>query len=65
MRVVTISSGPMASDVEMANQHEINDAESDKGILGDSQEAIKMGRIVKTNDFEIKYDTRRDDDDEK
>lgn len=58
MRVVTISSGPMASDVEMAKQ--INDDDSDKGILEDSQEAMKMGRIVKTNDFEIKYDTRRD-----
>ncbi|KAH6651404.1 hypothetical protein F5144DRAFT_478449 [Chaetomium tenue] len=51
MRVVTISSGPMASDVEMAKQ--INDDDSDKGILEDSQEAIKMGRIVKTNNFEI------------
>ena len=58
MRVVTISSSPMRSDVEMAKQ--INDDDSDKGILEDSQEAMKMGRIVKTNDFEIKYDTRRD-----
>jgi hypothetical protein len=56
-RVVTISSGPMASDVEMAKQ--INDDDSDKGILDDNhQDAVKMGRIVQTNDFQLKYDTR-------
>jgi hypothetical protein len=64
-RVVTISSGPMASDAEMAKQ--INDDDSDKGILDDGplhglghghHEALKMGRIVQTRDFELKYDTR-------
>jgi hypothetical protein len=60
-RVVTISSGPMASDVEMAKQ--INDDDSDKGILVDGHgESMRMGRIVQTNDFQIKYDTRRDTD---
>ncbi len=58
-RVVTISSGPMASDIEMAKQ--INDDDSDKGILDDNhREAVKMGRIVQTSDFELKYDTKRD-----
>ena len=58
-RVVTISSGPMASDVEMAKQ--INDDDSDKGILDNNhRDAVKMGRIVQTSDFELKYDTRRD-----
>src|SRR5687768_3238952 len=53
-RTVTISSGPMASDVEMAKQ--INDDDSDKGILDEThQDAIKMGRIVQTNDFHLKY----------
>ncbi|KAG7293706.1 hypothetical protein NEMBOFW57_003763 [Staphylotrichum longicolle] len=57
-RVVTISSGPMASDVEMAKQ--INDDDSDKGILDDNHhDAVKMGRIVQTNDFQLKYDTRK------
>jgi hypothetical protein len=62
-RVVTISSGPMASDAEMAKQ--INDDDSDKGILDElpihghgNHEALKMGRIVQTNDFQLKYDTR-------
>ncbi|KAK4041870.1 hypothetical protein C8A01DRAFT_14465 [Parachaetomium inaequale] len=52
MRVVTISSGPMASDVEMAKQS--NDDDSDKGILVDGYgESMRMGRIVQTNDFQI------------
>lgn len=58
-RVVTISSGPMGSDIEMAKHS--NDDDSDRGILVDnSGEARKMGRIVQTNDFQIKYDTKRD-----
>jgi hypothetical protein len=64
-RVVTISSGrgPMSSDVEMAKHHTvINDDDSDRGILDDKfegrGEALKMGRIVQTQDFELKYDTR-------
>ncbi len=57
-RVVTISSGPMASDVEMAKQ--INDDDSDKGILDNHRGAVKMARIVQTSDFELKYDTKRE-----
>ncbi len=60
-RVVTISSGPMASDAEMGKQ--MNDDDSDKGILVDNrQEALKMGRIVQTSDFYLKYDRKKEGD---
>ncbi|KAK4150474.1 hypothetical protein C8A00DRAFT_46134 [Chaetomidium leptoderma] len=52
-RVVTISRGPMASDVEIVKQ--ISDDDSDKGILDDiNHDAMKMGRIVQTSDFQLK-----------
>jgi hypothetical protein len=54
-RVVTISSGPMSSDTNMVKAS--NDDDSDSGILGEmNQEALKMGRILRTRDFSLKYD---------
>ncbi|GAB1309823.1 Rhodopsin domain-containing protein [Madurella fahalii] len=53
-RVVTISSGPMSSDVEMVKTS--NDDDSDLDMLGGNRpEGIKMGRIMQTNDFSLNY----------
>jgi hypothetical protein len=55
-RVVTISSGRIDSETEIAKQ--VNDDDSDKGILEDGHDTTKRGRIVQTNDFQIQYDRR-------
>ncbi len=54
-RIVTISSGRVDSETEIAKQ--VNDDDSDKGILEDG-DASKRGRILQTNDFQIQYDRR-------
>ncbi|KAK4249010.1 hypothetical protein C7999DRAFT_39861 [Corynascus novoguineensis] len=58
-RIVTITSGPMASDAEVEKQ--INDNDSDKGMLDDSHgEILKMGAMVHKHDFQVQYNSWRD-----